>query len=49
MAEVRPTLELSLYATANPPASSAGLLIRLPEDSLPKLLRNASLARLRLN
>jgi len=32
-----------------PPASSAGLTIRLPEDNLAKLFRNASLALERLN
>jgi hypothetical protein len=38
-----------LYATARPPASSAGLTIRLPEDNLAKLFRRESLARDRLN
>jgi hypothetical protein len=37
-------LESSLYATAKPPASSAGLTIRLPEDNLAKLFLNESLA-----
>ena len=34
----------SLSATARPPASSAGLTMRLPDDNLPKLLRRAALA-----
>jgi hypothetical protein len=34
---------------ARPSASSAGEVIRLPEDNLPKLLRRASLDLLRLN
>jgi hypothetical protein len=42
-------VEFNLYATASPPASSAGLDIRLPDDKRPKLLRKASLFRLRLN
>ena len=33
---------------ARPSASSAGEVIRLPEDNLPKLLRRASLDLLRL-
>jgi hypothetical protein len=49
MALVRFIFELSLYATDNPPASSAALLIRLPVDKRSKLLRKASLARVRLN
>jgi hypothetical protein len=42
-------LDASLSATARPPASSAGEVIRLPEDKRPKLLRRASLDLLRLN
>ena len=39
-----------LYATAIPPASSDGELIRLPDDRADlDFFRNASLARLRLN
>jgi hypothetical protein len=41
-------LDASLSATARPPASSAGEVIRLPEDKRPKLLRRASLDLLRL-
>ena len=40
---------VSFIDTANPPASSAGDTIRLPEDSRARLLRRASLARDRLN
>ena len=46
---MRLNLELSLYATARPPASSAGLTIRLPEDSRARLFRNDVLALDRLN
>ena len=41
--------DFNLYDTANPPASSAGELILLPEESRSRLLLKPSLARLRLS
>ena len=46
---MRCNLELILYATDKPPASSAGLTIRLPDESRARLLRNASFALDKLN
>ena len=48
-ASVRCSLDRSLYATAMPPASSAGLTIRLPDDKRARLFRRASFVLERLN
>lgn len=46
---VRCSLDRSLYASAMPPASSAGLTIRLPDDRRARRFRRASFALKRLN